>query len=185
MSPQALGHPVGGLQRNRVADTAAEVPAIDADHAALRVDKRAAGKPRQQLGGRLDKAFSLPAPPASERARQPADDPNRHLQLTRLTDREHDLAHTDVRGPSARCRHAIQPLGSQQRKVGARITTGDRRFHGRGGPRHLDGVLLLESVVRGQDEIVRPDDAAGRPAATGIDAHHARAESPHEISDVA
>src|SRR5437588_28286 len=48
VSPQALGHPVGGLQRNRAADTAAEVPAINADHAALRVDKRAAGKPRQQ-----------------------------------------------------------------------------------------------------------------------------------------
>src|SRR5438552_3238578 len=40
VSPQALGHPVGGLQRNGAADTAAEVPAIDTDHAALRDHKR-------------------------------------------------------------------------------------------------------------------------------------------------
>src|SRR5438552_15402931 len=46
VSPQALGHPVGGFQRNRAADTAAEVPAIDADDAAVGVDKWAAGNPR-------------------------------------------------------------------------------------------------------------------------------------------
>src|SRR2546430_1400668 len=39
--PQALGHPVGGLQRNRAADTAGEVPAVDADDAALSADNRA------------------------------------------------------------------------------------------------------------------------------------------------
>src|SRR5438876_278758 len=97
VSPQALGHPLGGLQRNRAADTAAEVPAIDADDAAVGVDKWAAGKPRQQLGGHLDEAFDLPAPPASEGAREPADDPNGCLQLTSLADREHDVADTDIR----------------------------------------------------------------------------------------
>ena len=139
----------------------------------------------QQLGRGLDEAFNLPATPASEGARQPADDPNGHLQLTRLADRDHDLADTDIRRRSARCGYAVQPLRSQQRKVGARITTGDRRLHGRCGARDLDGVLMLEDVVRGQHEIVRPDDAAGRPAAAGIDAHHARAESRDHLSDVA
>src|SRR3989442_13173458 len=45
---------LGGLHRQRAADAAPEVPAIDADNATLGVDERAAGEPGQQLSRRLD-----------------------------------------------------------------------------------------------------------------------------------
>ena len=44
---------------------------------------------------------------------------------------------------------------------------------------------MLEDVIGGENEIVRPDNAGGRPATTGIDPHDAWAEAPDEIRDVA
>src|SRR5229473_2817085 len=42
VGPQAFGNALGGFDRDRAADAASEVPAIDADDAALGVDKRPA-----------------------------------------------------------------------------------------------------------------------------------------------